>query len=95
VQTRPSVGLDARLWSGGNSEWYLAGTEVWQEAYTKALAAKDKIGIEELIRQERIFPVANGTRLLVLEQYRDMTKVRVMEGPQFGKAGWVAFEHVR
>jgi hypothetical protein len=83
------------LWVSDGSPWYLGKDLTWQDDYAAALTAKDTIGIQELKDRDRIFPVANGTRLLVLEQFQDKTKVRVLEGPQFGRTGWVAFEHVR
>jgi hypothetical protein len=95
VPTRPAAGQEIRLSAKEGNEWYLADDAFSQDAYAKALAAKDTIGIQDLIRRERIFPVANGTRLLVLEQGWTAMRVRVLEGPQYGKAGWIAFEHVR
>jgi hypothetical protein len=48
-----------------------------------------------MIEGGRAFPVDDSTRLLVLEQKDLAMLVRVLEGPQAGKTGWVAFEHVR
>jgi len=93
--SRPAVGAEAHLWVSDGGNWYLGKDLTWQDAYADALTANDTIGIQELKDHERIFPVASGTRLLVLEQFQDKTKVRILEGPQYGRTAWVAFEHVR
>jgi hypothetical protein len=64
-------------------------------AYVSLTNAGDTAGLRQLIQQGRAFPVADETRVQVVGQKWPAIQVRVLEGPQSGKTGWVAFEHVR
>jgi hypothetical protein len=83
------------LWARGLARWHLAIDEQAMDAYISITNAGDTVGLGKLIEQGRAFPVADETRVLVIDQKWPAVQVRVLEGPQSGKTGWVAFEHVR
>jgi hypothetical protein len=60
---------------------------------TDTLLAKDAIGYDELVISGKLFRVSGNTRVLVLDidTYSSfiIVKVRVMDGPNFGKVGWI------
>jgi len=64
------------------------------DEFVKASVATDKYGIAELMLAGRIFSVASGTRVLVIETKLFKNRVRIVEGPETGQAGWVPFEWV-
>jgi len=89
------VGQEGQLWARGLSRWHLAVDEQAMDEYVSLTNAGDARGLGRMIEQGRAFPVADETRVLVLDQKDLAMQVRVLEGPQAGKTGWVAFEHVR
>jgi hypothetical protein len=64
------------------------------DSMMEAITAKDEIGFNQLILRGRIFAVASGTPVLVLDVGFTSYKVRVTEGPQAGRAGWVIREYL-
>lgn len=72
------------------SEW------IYWEDYLKAIMANDKTGINELIIQNKLMPIDNGTRVLILDEYSlswryldlgDLRKIRILEVPE-SEYGW-------
>ena len=66
---------------------------------TLCLTVKDKYGFIELVESGKVFSVPNNTRVLVLDYgggFLDSTKskIRILEGPWTGTAGWVPEEWV-
>ena len=63
------------------------------DAIYKALMAKDETGIEELAAAGRIFIVAPGTKVKVLDLHGFLaprSEIRILEGPQKGRRGFVS-----
>jgi hypothetical protein len=71
---------------------FAAATQADYDAFRKARGATDQIGVYELMAQERLFLIDNGTRVLVLEKHVVLTQVRVLDGPKFGLAVWLPSE---
>ncbi len=69
------------------------------DEYTKALLAKDYLGILDLTK-EGLFCVHNGSEVRVIDTSMTLTKVRVTKGAaeadsdKVGEAGWSASEWV-
>lgn len=93
----PEIGEEARLHVDGGADQLigLAISEAAYEQFQKALAAKDDIGVRELIILGLVFAVDNDTRVLAIEYNggfftpRERYRVRVLEGKQRTRAGWV------
>jgi hypothetical protein len=85
--------------------WVFADLDARAEL-TQIEKANDSYGRNDFVRRGRGFTVADGTNLLVIDdgdiQTRFATrvtgylheKVRVLSGPQAGRAGWVSVEFV-
>lgn len=65
------------------------------DEWNRATRVRDMAGLLQMIDSNKAFAVKDGTRVLVLEQDFNVTQVRVLEGPQATRAGWVNYEHVR
>jgi len=62
------------------------------EAAVQAAARKDTIGFRQIMFGSQVVWVNNGTRVQVIEfgpAFGDMRKVRILDGPRAGQAGWV------
>lgn len=77
---------------------FLANTPDDYDAFVKAAAAKDTAGVAQMVGQGRLAQIPNGTLVQVIDftgvldtKYR----VRVLEGAQAGRAGWVPTEFIR
>jgi hypothetical protein len=88
------VGQNAVVDNGGPMVM-LATTEAALEDLSKARIAGDKMGIFQVMAEGRAFPVDSKTKILVLDTTFTLRKVRVLEGPHLGKAGWVPMEWVK
>lgn len=69
--------------------------EAWHN-HKKALQAKDHYGTTTLIVAGKLVTVEKGVRVMVINHDSDeaLTKVRLMEGRNYGKSGWVPYEHL-
>ena len=90
-----AVGEDAWIHTGSKST-PLATTKDYYDAIQKILLAKDWGGLRQMIIQERAFVVDEGTQVLVVDKSWDWTiiQVKVLEGSQAGKVGWIVNEYV-
>jgi hypothetical protein len=61
---------------------------------TKIYLANDTIGIGDFLLSGKGFAVPKGTKVLVTDTAVGARKVRVLEGDNIGKAGWIAMEWV-
>ncbi|MCZ7571112.1 MAG: pentapeptide repeat-containing protein [Ardenticatenaceae bacterium] len=96
-KTAGSTGSEARLQAGGKWTWVARDRQAYEE-YGDAAVRDDTYGLRELIATGRIFPVPNGTRVLILDHggfLYSATKVRILEGEHTGRSGWVPSEWVR
>ncbi|MCC7261574.1 MAG: hypothetical protein IT369_03535 [Candidatus Latescibacteria bacterium] len=90
-----AVGEEAYIQSGGRSTPITITKDDYDQVQ-KILLAKDWEGLRQLIIQERAFVIDEGTQVLVVDKSWDwtMTQVKVLEGSQAGKTGWVAEGYV-
>lgn len=88
------VGEEGRLDNGGNLA-FVAVDDAAFDALNKAANAGDQVGIADLITAGRVFTVSQNTRILVIENGIFSVKIRVTDGPQQGKSGWVPAEFVK
>ncbi len=63
-----------------------------QDKITKASNAKDKIGLAQLVLTGEAFMVDNCTKVKVIDSAMFLRQVRITDGEQFGKAGWLPYE---
>lgn len=91
----PIVGQEAHVWTDGLPEIHLSVDRAARDEWNKSVVANDIIGIRQLIARGSAFPVSDGTRVLVLEQDWFDARVRILEGRQSGRTGWLAHENVR
>lgn len=92
--SRPSSGEEARIFVDGTKEVLIAVDEKSFDEWNAIAAAKDSGGMLKLLGTGRAFLVANKTKVLVLDPDTVKTKVRVLEGDQSGKSGWISVEFV-
>ncbi len=72
----------------------LANTKTDLDALTKIYLANDTQGIEEFLVGGQGFAVSNNTKVLVTDTAVGARRVRVLEGDQSGKSGWLPMEFV-
>ncbi|MGE3803286.1 MAG: hypothetical protein AB7K24_01290 [Gemmataceae bacterium] len=64
------------------------------QRYEKLSAAKDELKIQQLALKGELFSVTRGTEVEMLENDLLVSKIRVKSGPQAGREGYLATEHV-
>lgn len=72
----------------------LANTKTDLDALTKIYLANDTEGIAEFLVGGQGFAVSNGIKVLVLDTAYGVRRVRVLEGDQASKTGWLPMEYV-
>jgi len=65
------------------------------EELIKASVAKDYMGIAELLLLGKVFEVPNNTKVLVIDSAFAKRKIRILEGDEFGRTGWVPYEFLK
>jgi hypothetical protein len=60
-----------------------------QKAFSKALDINDYFGLTECRSTGKAFDLSPHTHVLVLDAHHDMRQLRVLSGPNTGRAGWV------
>ncbi len=89
-----SVGDNVRIYESGLTTITVAVDGSAWDDLNEAFAAEDYIGLAALLASGRTFTVQNGTRALVLDKGFTKTKVRVLEGANAGRTGYVEREWV-
>jgi hypothetical protein len=90
------IGDEAILSLPGAQAIFLASAED-EEAYDELIDAEnasDIEGIARMMARGRAFRVPNGTRVKVIGSSFSSRKVRILEGPYLGEAGWVQADFV-
>ena len=88
--SRAFTGEEGRL----IADAYLAVDDAAWDALSKVAAAKDALAFLEWVASGRVFLLTEGTRILVVESGFLSIRVRALEGPNAGRAGWVESEFV-
>lgn len=73
----------------------VAVDEETHKAIVTASVAKDTYALSEFIVKGKAFLVPNCTKVKVIDQGYGRRKIRVSEGEQANKAGWVSMEFVK
>ena len=87
-------GEEARLVVSNVDRLYVANDEDLYDEFRKAIDIKDAYGMLELFQRGKIFEADNDIKVLLLERGTTLWvttrwKIRVLEGTNLGKAGWV------
>lgn len=88
------VGSDVVL-SVNSGKVVVCPTEAAYTEFGKLSAAKDYLGMAKMEAEGRLFTVTSGTKARVISRGFEKREVRIMEGPHFGKSGWVTASLVR
>lgn len=101
MPTRPSLSVGDEGIINNNDEINncegtvaLTMTEEAQDEFTKTSIAKDSAGFAEMILEGKIFIVDNCTKAKVIDSSMFKRRVRILEGEQAGKAGWLPYEFI-
>lgn len=90
-----SAGSEVNLYVEGLEAIPMATDERALDEILGAMASKDKGKIDELNASGRVINIAKDTRALILETWMGKIKVRVAEGQQAAKEGWVLERWIR
>jgi DNA-binding winged helix-turn-helix (wHTH) protein len=93
----PSVGYVAKLSTHDNAAYALvAGDEETAAEKEKLDAANDDLGTSLLIAAQKLFLVANGTEIRILEVHQSVSRcvVRILDGEHYGKTALVPLHWV-
>lgn len=78
-----------------SSEVVVGTDEETESTITKVSLAKDEYGITELITTGKAFVVPNCTKVKIIDTKVTTMKIRIIEGTQANKSGWVPYEFVK
>jgi hypothetical protein len=82
--------------TGDRNQWVALGvTEEALSEVTKAFIAKDWRGVAAMTLAGRVFHVDDGTHGILIDSTMFTRKVRVTEGPESGRAGWIPMEFAK
>jgi hypothetical protein len=85
----PSGSLDNRLQIAGAGLIYVASDEKSLHDLMDALPRGKTDAVEDLLQSGKVMRVNNGTKVRILEQSSMIRKVKILEGDQIMKEGWV------
>ena len=89
-----NVGEQGRIASG--AQRVIVGVDdAAFDQIVKSQQAHDEAGLTALVLSGRAFFIDEGTRVLVIDRSTTLRKVRTLEGPAAGRAGWIPAEWVR
>ena len=79
----------------GEDTVVLGVTKEAQDKVGKALLAEDYIGIRNLLLSGEAFGVNICTKAKVIDSDLGIRQVRILEGENFGNAGWLPYEWIK
>lgn len=89
------IGDEVRLHGGSDFEWvFVAVDRDAHDELMEVVLSKDEIGGNILLASGRVFLVDDGSKVLVIDRDPYIVKVRILEGPYYGRSGWVIHEAV-
>ena len=91
---RPQGGQSRLRRAGGSGEVAVAIDERALDAAISASNARDGVAFGSLVAQGRLFIVASDTSVQVIGSGFGKLKIRVLEGSEAGRGGWVPAEWV-
>ena len=95
-EPKPSdIGATSTLSFAGDPEVLIAVSTYSFDSMSKALIAKDWMGLKQLLDAGLVYSVPDGTRVLVIDSEYGKRKIRVLEGESTGRDGWVVMEALK
>lgn len=88
-------GETALVLETGRATAVLATSREAVHELARAVGANDNAAVDRLIRAGRAFEVPNGTPVKVESEAYNERRVRVLEGREQDRAGWVPYEWLR
>lgn len=79
----------------GEDKVLLGITKEAQDKVSKALLAKDYIGMGDLLLSGEAFAVNICTKAKVIDTALYIRQVRILEGKNFGRSGWLPYEWIK
>ncbi len=90
----PNSGDQGRLYMDGGTI-PVAITKDALDKMTRSFNVKDEIGFDNLFLSGQAFWTESGTKVLVIDMSFATRKIRILEGSQYGRSGWVPYEWVK
>jgi hypothetical protein len=88
------IGAEAILDNGVDTV-LVAINEKALDELVKAANAKDQIGLNLMLLEGQVFLVPCGIRIRILDRGFATSKIRILEGDHYAKAGWIPYEFTR
>jgi hypothetical protein len=87
------IGDEARLYAPPGYKYSFVAVNR-QDCYElqKVLSEEDFAGIRRLAESDRIYSMDAGAKVKVLSDSFNERQIKLLEGPDAGKTGWVPFE---
>jgi hypothetical protein len=95
---------DQHIVNQGEEVWLIHGADLnvpfalsKSDAYTLAAAfdGRDQAKTEEMVANGKAVEVIAGTRAKVIGESNNERRIRILDGPQANRTGWVPFEWLR
>ncbi len=93
--SQADIGDEVRLHRGSQLDQVFVAVD--RDAYDELVEvalSRDEIGGNILLASGRVFLVDDGSKVLVVDRDPYIVKVRILEGPYYGRSGWVVHEAV-
>lgn len=87
--SRIAIGAKVRLSLDGQSPVFVSDTPRTLKRVEQLAIAGDTLGLAALVDYDKLYPVRNGTRALVLDVGLFTSEVRILEGDFTGRLGVV------
>lgn len=94
VEASPLTGEYGVLRSDLPESTFIPYTESTLDDFCEVVRIRDEYGLQEILNSDRGFFVASGIRVLVIDSTFGKRKIRILEGPNAGSAGWILMEWV-
>lgn len=88
-------GEQALLTAAGADRIWVAVAKEDSYPLQKAMAEKDEAFLQQAVTDGKAFVLPVGARIEVTGQSANKRRLKVAEGPDAGKVGWVEFEYLR
>ena len=93
--TFPQVGEVGKIYVEGLDHPLLAVDKRAFDEWVTVCAAGDQHGAAQMHATGKMFAVDNGTRVKVIDIAFGALRVRVLDGDETGKSGWISHEFVK
>ncbi|OGD56943.1 hypothetical protein A2V71_03015 [Candidatus Berkelbacteria bacterium RBG_13_40_8] len=90
-----SIGSEHKITNSSGGTIYIATNRDSWNQLSKAVMAGDDTGVNNLLVSGRIFPVNVGSKVKIIDQDWTVLQVRVQNGTNSGRSGWVGSEFLK